>query len=95
LKIDDTHPLRPLAAKPEVPSPEHKVAKEFEGIFLRKMLSSLEKTTSMTGKAPGAQMYGQMVTDALADAMGRGGGIGLADSLERVLGAETAKAEKK
>lgn len=89
MKVDDTQHLRPLEAKPAVPTEEHRVAKEFEGIFLRKMLSSLEKTTSMTGKAPGAQMYGQMVTDALADAMGRGGGIGLADSLERVLGTRT------
>ncbi len=88
MKIDDTQHLKPLEQKPGPPSKEHQVAKEFEGIFLRKMLSSLEKTTSMTGKAPGAQMYGQMVTDALADAMGRGGGIGLAESLERVLGAK-------
>ena len=86
MKIDDTKHLQPIQAKEAAPSEEHRVAKEFEGIFLRKMLSSLEKTTSMTGKAPGSQMYGQMVTDALADAMGRGGGIGLADSLERVLG---------
>ncbi len=86
MKIDDTRHIQPLEAKQAPPSEEHRVAKEFEGIFLRKMLASLEKTTSMTGKAPGSQMYGQMVTDALADAMGRGGGIGLADSLERILG---------
>ncbi len=86
MKIDDTRHIQPLIAKQTPPSEEHRVAKEFEGIFLRKMLASLEKTTSMTGKAPGSQMYGQMVTDALADAMGRGGGIGLADSLERILG---------
>ena len=93
MKIDDTTHTIPLAKTDPKPasSEEHRVAKEFEAIFLRKMLGSMEKTTSLTGKAPGASMYGQMVTDALADAMGRGGGIGLADSLERVLGGQKKK----
>jgi Rod binding domain-containing protein len=87
VKIDDTHPVT-LAPQPKPTAKAtegHKVAKEFEAIFLRKMLAGLEKTTSLTGKTPGAGMYGQMVTDSLADAMSDGGGIGLAASLERLM----------
>jgi peptidoglycan hydrolase FlgJ len=75
----------PTGAKGSAAAPlskEAKVAQEFESIFLRKMLAGLQKTTSMSGHAPGADMYGQMITDAFADSMTQAGGIGLAQSIE-------------
>ena len=57
-------------------------AKDFEAIFLRTLLSSLEKTTSLSGGGKlntGQSTYGSMVVGALADKVSAGGGIGLAD----------------
>ena len=66
-----------------------KAAKDFEAIFLRTLLSSLEKTTSMSGGAtkpsPGASTYGSMVVGALADNISGSGGIGLAGIVAKSL----------
>jgi Rod binding domain-containing protein len=66
-----------------------KAAKEFEAIFLRTLLSSLEKTTSMSGGAnkptTGASTYGSMVVGALADNISGSGGIGLAGIVAKSL----------
>jgi peptidoglycan hydrolase FlgJ len=63
------------AVKPEVA----RAAREFEAIFLRQMLSSLEKTGHMgsTGST-GSDVYGSMMVGALADAVASAGGVGLA-----------------
>jgi Rod binding domain-containing protein len=62
-----------------------RVAREFEAIFLRKMLSSLEKTSHFGNKGPGgsggAEVYGSMVVGAMADAIANSGGMGLAQML--------------
>ena len=60
------------AAKPAEPvDPKAlKAAKDFESIFLRTLLSSLEKTTSISGGGKlntGQSTYGSMVVGALAD----------------------------
>jgi Rod binding domain-containing protein len=62
-------------------------AKDFEAIFLRTLLSSLEKTTSISGGKPntGQSTYGSMVVGALADKVSAGGGIGLADIVAKSL----------
>jgi Rod binding domain-containing protein len=70
-------------------------ARQFEAIFLRQMLSCLEKTTSVQGgKDAGSKLYGSMMVDAVADAVSRAGGIGLAamltKTLEPQLGHQTA-----
>ena len=71
--------------KPEVA----RAAREFEAIFLRKMLSSLE-TASHIGK-PGAlssssgDVYSSMMVGALADAVANAGGIGLANYVTKSL----------
>lgn len=66
-------------------------AKDFESIFLRTLLSSLEKTTSINGGAgklsTGQSTYGSMVVGALADQVSAGGGIGLADIVAKSLSA--------
>ncbi len=63
------------AVKPEVAH----AAREFEAIFLRQMLTSLEKSSHMgsTGSA-GSDVYGSMMVGALADAVAAAGGVGLA-----------------
>lgn len=67
-----------------------KAAKDFEAIFLRTLLSSLEKTTSLSagGKLSSSQStYGSMVVGALADQISSTGGIGLADIVAQSLSA--------
>jgi len=63
-------------------------AKDFEAIFLRTLLSSLEKTTSINGGGKlntGQSTYGSMVVGALADKVSASGGIGLADIVAKSL----------
>ena len=71
-----------------------KAAKDFEAIFLRTLLSSLEKTTSMSGGAnkpsSGASTYGSMVVGALADNISSSGGIGLAGIIAKSLSSHAA-----
>ena len=65
-----------------------KAAKDFEAIFLRTLLSSLEKTTSINGGGKlntGQSTYGGMVVGALADNISSSGGIGLADIVAKSL----------
>jgi len=67
-----------------------KAAKDFEAIFLRTLLSSLEKTTSMSGGGKlntGQSTYGSMVVGAMADQISSSGGIGLADIVAKSLAA--------
>jgi flagellar protein FlgJ len=67
-------------------------SRQFEAIFLRQMLSSLERTTSIQGaKAGGSQLYGSMLVDAVADSVSRAGGIGLGSMLVNSLAPRIAK----
>jgi Rod binding domain-containing protein len=62
-----------------------RLAREFEQIFIRKMLSSLEKAGQKDGAsgAAGGSAYGGMVVSALAEAVSKGGGVGLAEVIAR------------
>jgi flagellar protein FlgJ len=62
---------------------EKKAAQEFEAIFLRKMLSCMEKSTKVEGSSlsSSADAYSSMIVGALADAVAASGGIGLGKSL--------------
>jgi Rod binding domain-containing protein len=76
------------AAEPAADPKLLKAAKEFEAIFLRTLLSSLEKTTSVKGGGKldtGQSTYGSMVVGAMADQISGGGGIGLADIVAKSL----------
>jgi Rod binding domain-containing protein len=85
--------LSPTAAKSSTTSAVQgeqaerlKAAREFEQIFLRKMLSSLEKTGRAKNDgavSSGGDVYSSMVVGALADAISSAGGIGLADLIVR------------
>lgn len=76
-------------AAPGAPSAEVlKAAREFEGIFLRTMLSSLQKTTKLGSNSTlsaGQSTYGSMVVGAMADAVSTAGGVGLAEVIARAL----------
>ena len=66
-----------------------RAAREFETVFLRKILSALGKTSQIAGKGggggAGGDIYGSMVVGAMADAVSSGGGLGLADVITRSL----------
>lgn len=64
-----------------------KAARDFEAIFVRKILSCLEKTSHGAGDGGGMNagggMYGSMMVGALSDAIADSGGFGLAQELMR------------
>jgi Rod binding domain-containing protein len=62
-----------------------RLAREFEQIFIRKMLASLEKSGHKEGASgtSGNGVYGSMVVNALAEAVSKGGGVGLAEVIAR------------
>lgn len=75
-------------AKDSKPKPEVlKAAREFEAIFLRSLLSPLEKSTQLSGRSQvaGQSAYGSMVVGALADSMSSAGGIGLTDIIAKAM----------
>lgn len=78
-------PLSAVDAPKPAPKPaELRAAREFEAIFLRKLLGSLERTTQLGGKSSfsgGTEVYGSMMVGALADAIATAGGIGLAPQI--------------
>ena len=87
-----------LAGAPQIDAPEKnqqadrlgQAAKQFEAMMLKRMLSSLEKTTKLdSGK--GTSMYGSMIVDAMADAIVGSGGLGLSKMIEQTLPAAAAK----
>jgi Rod binding domain-containing protein len=71
-----------------------RLAREFEQIFIRKMLSSLEKSgRSMAGASASSSgdAYGSMVVSALAEAVSKGGGVGLAEVIARAASQQVEK----
>ncbi|MEI6714127.1 MAG: hypothetical protein WCO60_10270 [Verrucomicrobiota bacterium] len=59
------------------------VARQFEAILVRQMLSESMKPLLENGKS--GQVYGYFLTDALADGITKGGGLGLRSILEAQL----------
>ena len=61
-------------------------SRQFEAVLLRQMLSSLERVAGTQGsKEAGSNLYGSMMVDAVADAISRAGGIGIASMLKHSL----------
>src|SRR5258708_35336671 len=78
------HPAESAKPKPEIA----RAAREFEAIFIRKMLTSLEKASHVgkTGAlSAGGDVYGSMMVGAVADAVAGAGGIGLASYVTKSL----------
>jgi Rod binding domain-containing protein len=89
------HQAAPTKQAEQVDPKALKAAKDFEAIFLRTLLSSLEKTTSVSGggKLNASQStYGGMVVGALADNISASGGIGLAEIVAKSLSARATDA---
>jgi Rod binding domain-containing protein len=74
------------AASVTSPTPEQqKAAREFEAIFLRQLMSSLEKGGGMGGQSSGGQVFRSMMVSALADTASEGGGIGLSELILKAM----------
>jgi flagellar protein FlgJ len=67
------------AATAEATPEQRKVAEQFEAMFMRQLLGSMEKGSGFGGSGPGAGVYRSMMVGALADSSAAGGGIGLAE----------------
>ena len=82
------------AASTKADAPDPKVtqaAKDFEAIFVRQMLKSLEKTTAAgcgTQASAGEKTYGSMIVDTLSESISKAGGLGLADVIARSMAVE-------
>lgn len=72
---------------PPKPSPEIlDAARKFEAIFVRQLLSSLEKTTQMGGeKGTQGNVYGSMVVSSMADSISAAGGLGLGELVAQAM----------
>ena len=57
-----------------------KVSKQFESILVRQMLGESMKPLLQAG--PSGQVYGYLLTDALANEISQAGGLGLAHVLQ-------------
>ena len=62
-----------------------KVAQQFEAIFLRQLMGTLEKSSGFGGSSTGSGVYKSMMVGALADSTAEGGGIGLADVIFKAM----------
>jgi Rod binding domain-containing protein len=67
-----------------------KAAKQFESMMLQHMLEAMQKTAQLGGKDHQNTAYMSMATEALADGIERGGGLGLADLVAHSLQSELA-----
>jgi Rod binding domain-containing protein len=59
------------------------VSQQFESILLRQFLD--KSVGSMMGKTAGSDVYGYMLTDALAQSLAKGGGLGMSAVIQRQL----------
>ena len=83
-------PLDRLAANAKVPEAEKikELSRQFEAVLLRHILASAQKTvveSELTSESAGSDVYKDLVTNQLADAISRSGSFGFARSLEREL----------
>jgi flagellar protein FlgJ len=70
------------------PAAVKKAASQFEAIILRQLLApTIEPIMSggLGGASSGNGVYGYMLTDSLADNLAKGGGLGLAQMMEKQL----------
>jgi Rod binding domain-containing protein len=84
--------LTPAQQTPDVtPSSEptaeqEQAARDFEAIFIRQLLSSLEKGSGLSGgESGGSAVFRSMLVGALADTAAEGGGIGLRELISRAM----------
>jgi len=90
--IGAIHSATTAAPAKDAPDPKAlQAARDFEAIFVRQMLKSLEKTTAAgagTQASAGEKTYGSMIVDTLSESISKAGGLGLADVIAKSLIAE-------
>jgi flagellar protein FlgJ len=73
---------------------QKKAARDFEAIFVRQLLSSLEKSSGLSGgKSAGGEVFRSMMVSAMADTATEGGGIGLSELILKAMMPPTAQAK--
>lgn len=76
-----------LAAKRAEPQMRKlkEASQQIEGMFVKDLLNQMEKGLgkSLFGKAPGAAIYQDMFTQAIADSVSKGGSFGIGKTLEK------------
>ena len=80
--------LAPTPARAQSPNRLAQAAQDFEGILLGSLLSPLERSFSAIpgeDSQAGSEQYGYMGVQALASALSKSGGLGLADLVVRQL----------
>ncbi|HTA93876.1 MAG TPA: rod-binding protein [Polyangiaceae bacterium] len=95
--ISSTPAVNAGTASPALDPRIQKAARDFEAIFVRQMLKSVEKTTAAGGgtqAAAGENTYGSMIVGALSDAISNAGGLGLADEIQKSLARAVTKPSK-
>ncbi len=81
---------------PRQPDPTDELRRacaQFEAIFLRQILKQAHLDRVAGQSDEGANLYGDLVIESLADAVAKGGGLGLAETLYRQLAPENAQAD--
>lgn len=82
-------------ARPSI-SDTKQAAAQFEAIIIRQLLEPVMKPamSSLGGEGcAGSDIYGYMLTDAMANQLSKGGGLGLARVLEKEFNGTTHKPE--
>ena len=65
---------------------QKKAARDFEAIFVRQLLSSLEKSSGLSGgNSAGGGVFRSMMVSAMADTATEGGGIGLSELILKAM----------
>jgi flagellar protein FlgJ len=91
MKLESEQPTarEPTAVAPTAAQPteeQRKVARDFEAIFMRQLLGSMEKAGGFGGESNSSgAMYRSMMVGALADTAAEGGGIGLAELILKAM----------
>ena len=96
LPVTDLQAKRPETGarrEGEKPAAVKKVAREFEAIFVSMMLKSMRETVgkdTVTGGGRGEETFRSLLDQEYANAAVEGGGVGLAQSIERELSRRVA-----
>jgi len=67
------------------PEDIRKAAQQFEAILVRQLLAPAIEPMMNGAQGAGGGVYGYMLTDVLANAVSQGGGLGIANILEKQL----------
>lgn len=86
-----SHSQTPAASSLTELAREHpeaaRAAQQFEAVFLKQLMNTVEKMSSMTGKGSETQssIVGSMMTGAFSEQMSAAGGIGLSEVILRAM----------